>query len=597
MTALEALKKYFGYDNFREPQEEIVNTLLNNENAMVIMPTGGGKSMCYQIPAIVKEGTCIVISPLIALMQNQVSALQQVGINAHFLNSTVKNEEKKEIAKQLKEGVVKLLYVAPERLLDPAFYNWMKENVNVSMFAIDEVHCVSQWGHDFRKEYMQLSILAKDFPTTPRIGLTATANELTRKEISTNLSLDSSPHFICGFDRSNITYQIQSKDDEKEQLLNYIKENHMEETGIVYCLSKKRTEEFTQFLCDNGFNAMTYHAGMTSKDRDRNLNAFLEGENVIMVATIAFGMGIDKPDVRFVCHVDLPKSMESYYQETGRAGRDGLPSVAWMLYGMKDVVMQKQILDNEKVSAEVKRVSQNALNSMLSLCEITSCRRQVLLNYFGEELNEPCGNCDNCISPQEQFDATILIQKALSTVLKTRESFGVTMLVDVLVGKDTPKIKQKRFNELSVYGIGKEIGENEWKTLFRQLSVMGYVDIDSKYGSLKFNEKSRPVLRGEEKIFLGKQILVPKKQKKKKTKGKIENVDLNPEEEIILERLLSVRLKISQELKKPAYQIFNNDTLVQMVLMKPETLADMIKVNGVGEMKLEKFGQQFFEAL
>lgn len=597
MTALEALKKHFGYDQFREPQDKIIEALINNQNAMVIMPTGGGKSMCYQIPAIVKEGTCIVVSPLIALMQDQVDALKQVGVKAEFLNSTTTDAGKKDIVKGLLDSSIKLLYVAPERLLDPKFYNWLRTNVNVSMFAIDEAHCVSQWGHDFRKEYMGLSVLAQDFPEVPRIALTATANELTRKEMSQSLSLDDSPHFICGFDRTNITYNIESKGDEKEQLLTYLKNNHVGETGIVYCLSKKRTEEFTKLLCDNGFNAMTYHAGMKNTDKEENLNKFLREDGVIMVATIAFGMGIDKPDVRFVCHVDLPKSIEGYYQETGRAGRDGLPSVAWMLYGLKDVMMQKQFLMNSPASDQVKRVTRNALEAMFSICEVISCRRQVLLGYFGEEMKEPCGNCDNCLNPPETFDATIAIQKALSTVLKTGQSFGATVLVDVLLGNETPKVKQKNFQELSVFGIGTEMGENEWKTLFRQLSVMGYLDIDPKYGSLKFNEKSRPILKGQEKKMLGKHILVPKPKKASKKKPKITNVELSEEQTQTLEKLLEIRARIAKEIKKPAYVVFSTDTLTQMILTKPETLQDMLKVNGVGEVKLEKFGQQFFEAL
>ena len=382
----------------------------------------------------------------------------------------------------------------------------------------------------------------------------------------------------------------------KNKLLSYIKNNHVGETGIVYCLSKKRTEEFTQLLRDNGFNALTYHAGMKNEDKEANLNTFLREDNVIMVATIAFGMGIDKPNVRFVCHVDLPKSIEAYYQETGRAGRDGEPSVAWMLYGLKDVMMQNMFLDNSDANDQVKRVNKNALNSMFSLCEVISCRRQVLLGYFGDHLEEPCGNCDNCLNPPETFDASVLTQKALSTVLKTNQSFGAQMLIDVLLGKNTAKIKQRGFQELSVYGIGKEIGENEWKTLFRQLSVMGYLDIDSKYGALKFNEKARDILKGQEKLHLGKHILTPSKKKTKK-KAKIEDVNLSAEQNVILEKLLEVRLVISKELKKPAYQIFSNDTLTQMVLVNPKTLADMIKVNGVGEVKLEKWGQQFFEAL
>ncbi len=597
MTALEALKQYFGYDQFRETQDQIINTLIENQSAMVLMPTGGGKSMCYQIPAIVKDGTCIVVSPLIALMQDQVDSLNQIGVKAAFLNSTTSDKDKKNIARDLQNSSIKLLYVAPERLLNPQFYNWMKANVNISMFAIDEAHCVSQWGHDFRKEYMGLSILAQDFPNIPRLALTATANELTRNEISNNLSLNNFSHFVCGFDRSNITYNIQSKGDEKEQLLSYIKNNHVGETGIVYCLSKKRTEEFTKLLCENGYNALTYHAGMKNKDKEDNLNTFLREDNVIMVATIAFGMGIDKPDVRFVCHVDLPKSIEAYYQETGRAGRDGKPSVAWMLYGLKDVTMQNMFLDNSSANDQVKRVNRNALNAMFSLCEVISCRRQVLLGYFGESMEKPCGNCDNCLNPPETFDASILTQKALSTVLKTKQSFGAQMLIDVLLGKDNAKIKQRGFKELSVYGIGKEIGENEWKTLFRQLSVMGYIDIDPQYGALKYNDKSKAILKGEEKLFLGKHILTPAKTKTKKKKAKIENTELNEEQNVILDKLLAVRLAISKEIKKPAYTVFSNDTLVQMILTQPTSVEDMIRVNGVGQVKLEKYGQQFFEVL
>jgi ATP-dependent DNA helicase RecQ len=597
MGKLEALKKYFGYDQFREPQGKIIDTLINDENAMVIMPTGGGKSMCYQIPAILKEGTCIVISPLIALMQDQVESLKQNGIKAEFINSTVSAANKRTIANELFNGEIKLLYVAPERLLDPIFYNWIKENVKVSMFAIDEAHCVSQWGHDFRKEYMQLSILAVDFPSVPRIALTATANELTRNEIINNLSLQNSPHFVCGFDRSNITYNIQSKGDEENQLLSYIKNNHVGETGIVYCLSRKRTEEFTKLLWDNGFNAMTYHAGLSDEEKESNLNIFLNNDNVIMVATIAFGMGIDKPDVRFVCHVDLPSSIEAYYQETGRAGRDGKSSVAWMLYGLKDVTMRKKFLEQSEAPDQQKRIERNALNAMFSLCEATSCRRQILLGYFGDNLEKPCGNCDNCLTPPETFDATTITQKALSTVLRTKEMFGATVLIDVLLGNETPKVKQKEFDKLSVFGIGTELGENEWKTLFRQLSVMGYLDIEPKYGSLKINIKSSPILKGQETIFLGKHILTPTKTKVKKKKITKTTTNLNAAQQKTLNRLMDVRKNIAKETKLPAYAVFNNDTLSQLVLYNPKSVADMINVSGIGEAKIKKYGEMFFNEL
>lgn len=597
MNKLEVLKKYFGYNSFRTPQDEIIDSLVNNEDVLVIMPTGGGKSLCYQIPAILKDGTCIVISPLIALMQDQVLSLKQNGINAEFLNSTLTNSEKLQISNDVKAGNVKLLYVAPEKLLEPKFYSWLK-TIKISMFAIDEAHCVSQWGHDFRKDYLNLSCLAVDFPEVPRLALTATANDLTRVEILNNLNLNNGKQFVCGFDRKNITYHIQSKESsiltEKIQLMQYIKNNHNKNTGIVYCLSRKKVEEIANFLSLNGFNALPYHAKLPQKTKEDNLNTFLREDSIIMVATIAFGMGIDKPDVRFVCHVDIPSSIEAYYQETGRAGRDGKPAEAWMLFGMKDVVMRQKMLNDSSADEQHKRIEQNNLNYIFSLCETTHCRRHVLLSYFGEETQNTCGNCDNCLNPPQKIDATIIAQKAFSTILRTGQRFGVNYLIDVLVGKDIPKIKLLKHNELSVFGIGKELTESEWKTVFRQLTVIGFLKLKPQYNVLELNEKCRPILKGKESIFLGKHLINQSKVKKLKSKSNID-IELSNDDLIIFESLKQIRLRISKQKKCPAYVILNDASLKDMIRIKPTNKSDLQLVNGFGELKIESFGDEFID--
>ena len=518
MNSLEALKKYFGYDSFREPQDQIVDTLINNQNALVIMPTGGGKSVCYQIPAIVKDGVCIVVSPLIALMQDQVNSLKNNGINANFINSTVSESHKKEVIQQIQNNELKLLYVAPERLLEERFYQWLK-TINISMFAIDEAHCVSQWGHDFRKDYLNLSRLVYDFPNVPRIALTATANDLTRQEIINNLGLQNANQFICGFDRPNISYNIQIKTNEEQQLLDYLEEQKGN-SGVVYCLSRKKTEKIAKLLEENGFNALPYHAGMNKDIKELYLNKFLKEENIIMVATIAFGMGIDKPDVRFVCHVDLPSSIEAYYQETGRAGRDGLEATAWMLYGVEDVVRRNNMVKEGTADEAHKMIERNNLNAMFSLCEVATCRRQVLLNYFGDNLEEPCGNCDNCLNPPKTFNATEACQKALSTAYRTGQIFGTNYLIEVLRGTDNPKIKAKKHDQLSVYGIGKDLSDSDWKNIFRQLIVLGYLKVNPPYSSLSLHSSARSVLKSEKEIFLSEALL--KKKVKKVSARKIE---------------------------------------------------------------------------
>lgn len=592
-NVLSVLKMYFGYDKFREPQDKIVNGLINGNNSLVIMPTGGGKSICYQLPAIVREGVTIVVSPLIALMQDQVNSLRANGINAAYINSSVSYKDKQAIMYQASIGQLKLLYVAPERLLEHHFYNWLK-GINIGMFAIDEAHCVSQWGHDFRKEYLQLSCLVHDFPQVPRIALTATANELTRNEIINNLHLQQAEHYICGFDRSNITYHIQSKTDEQKQLLNYIKNNHTNETGIVYCLSRKKTEEIAKLLADNGFNALPYHARLDKETKEKNLDKFLKEDNIIIVATIAFGMGIDKPDVRFVCHVDLPSSIEAYYQETGRAGRDGEDSVAWMLYGVEDVVLRSKMVQEGNGNETYKRVEQNNLNSMFSLCEVATCRRQVLLNYFGDTLDKPCGNCDNCLAPPQVFDASVHAQKALSAVYRTGQLYGANYIIQVLLGNTNKKIEAKKHDELSVFGIGDNLSDGEWKNVFRQLIVLGYLNVEPVYGSLKLNEKARSVLQGKEKVKLKKSLLYTKRRRVTKS---TDNIDFTLEDSQLFEELRSLRRNLAKGANVPPYAVFNDKSLKEMVLLKPRNLDDFKLVSGVGLAKSSKYGNDFIDTI
>jgi ATP-dependent DNA helicase RecQ len=594
--ALDALQTHFGYSSFRSPQDKIVETLIEGQSTLVLMPTGGGKSVCYQIPAIVRDGLTIVVCPLIALMKDQVDALIRNGVKAASMNSSQKDKSnQKEIIKQVENDEIDLLYVAPEKLLEPNFYKWLK-TINIGMFAIDEAHCMSQWGHDFRPDYMKLSVLVTDFPNVPKIALTATANELTRQEIINRLSLQNSPQFICGFDRPNITYNIQPKIDEESQLLDYLKTNHTNEAGVVYCLSRKKTESIAELLRKNGFNALPYHARLSEKTKDETLEKFLSEDNLIVVATIAFGMGIDKPDVRFVCHVDLPNSVEAYYQETGRAGRDGLPSVAWMLYGMRDVVMRQKMVDDSEADDQHKRVKQNALNAIFSLCEVTQCRRQVLVEYFGDVMPKPCGNCDNCLNPPETFDASIAVQKALSVIVRTDQIFGATYLIDVLLGNSNPKIEKKGHDKLKVYGLGTEHSESEWKTIYKQLIVLGHVSADPKYGSLKLTEKCRAILRGEEKIHLGKQIINKEKIKRKKVNSNARD-DFSMEDEFLFQSLRDLRSKIAKSKRTPPFMVFNDAALTSMVLVKPKVLSDMLKVSGIGQTKLDTYGQEFLDTI
>lgn len=591
-TPQQILESVFGFSEFRPPQDEIIETLMAGSDALVLMPTGGGKSLCYQIPAIARPGCGIVISPLIALMQDQVSALRLVGVRAEFLNSTLAMDEVQRIEAALHRGEIDLLYVAPERLKQARTLTLLQQ-IPIALFAIDEAHCVSQWGHDFRADYLQLSLLHELFPDVPRIALTATADARTRQEIITRLQLEEAEQFIAGFDRPNIRYRIGLKQNGKQQLLRFLKDEHPKDAGIVYCLSRKKTEEIAIWLCDHGFNALAYHAGMDSEIRAYHQRRFLREEGIIIVATIAFGMGIDKPDVRFVAHLDLPKTIESYYQETGRAGRDGLPADAWLVYGLQDVIKLRQMMEGSQGSEEHMRAEQQRLNAMLGLCEITSCRRQALLAYFGDQMDEPCGNCDSCLQPPQTWDGTEAARKALSAVWRTDQRFGVNHVIDVLRGSSGDKIFQFDHQKLPVYGIGEELDNNQWRSVFRQLVARGYMSVDlERYGALRLEEKCRALLRGDEGIELRKD------SKLKVSKSRKAKVELASDAEMdLFEALRACRKQYADELGVPPYMIFHDSTLQEMALMKPATLDEFAEISGVGANKLDKYGAGFLGAI
>lgn len=591
--AQEILQNTFGYENFRHHQSDIIQSLLNNEDALVLMPTGGGKSLCYQIPAMVREGVGIIISPLIALMQDQVDALQQLGIQAAFLNSSMDGEAQHKTEQLLLKGEIDLLYVAPERLMTNKMLSLL-DRANIALFAIDEAHCVSQWGHDFRKEYQQLRILHERFPNVPRIALTATADQRTRQEIIEQLSLHDAKLFLNSFDRPNINYTISEGANARDRLWNFLEREHPEDAGIVYCLSRNKVDKTADWLVRQGRTALPYHAGLSAEVRQENQRRFLREENIIIVATIAFGMGIDKPDVRFVAHLSLPKSIEAYYQETGRAGRDGAPANAWMSYGLQDVISLRQMAENNDSSEQFKRILHTKLETMLALCEQRHCRRQSILAYFDEQLKEPCGNCDTCLNPPEAWDATEAARKALSCVYKTGQRFGVNYVIDVLLGKDNVRIKQFEHNTISTYGIGKDHHEQEWRSLFRQLIALGYLATDVEgHGAIKLQEQSRPLLRGEIELILRKPSL-DKDSKKKKGKSK---TSLRSVDEPLFELLREHRLELAEEKGVPPYIIFHDSTLEEMAKTRPESLERMQYISGVGEQKLKKFGQSFLDVI
>ncbi len=592
--ALHILQTVFGYEQFRGDQAEIIDQLVNGHDAMVLMPTGGGKSLCYQIPALVRDGVGIIVSPLIALMQDQVMALRQYGVKAAYLNSSLSGAEMNEIERQLLNGELDMLYIAPERLFNGRTME-LFSRIKLALFAIDEAHCVSQWGHDFRPEYIQLSALHERFPDIPRIALTATADTPTRNEIIQRLALQDAQLFNSGFDRPNIRYRItENSGNARDQLLRFIRNEHEGEVGIVYCLSRKRVEDTAKWLTSKGLTALPYHAGLSQQVRQTNQERFLREEDIIIVATIAFGMGIDKPNVRFVAHLNLPKSIEAYYQETGRAGRDGLPANAWMAYGLQDVITLKQMQENSDADEQHKRVERHKLDSMLGLSELTSCRRQALLQYFGDRMDEPCGNCDNCLTPPETWDATVAAQKALSCVHRTGQRFGVNYLIDVLRGSDHERIKQFGHDQLSTYGIGKEHSTTEWRGLFRQLISRSLLSVDIEgHGSLRLTESARPVLQGKEKLLLRKLAKATGKAERKRN-----TTQFNKEADTRLwNALRDCRKRLADEQGVPAYVVFHDATLADMVERQPQSLEQLGRITGIGVRKLENYGDTFLDVI
>ena len=593
--ALHLLQTIFGYPDFRGQQAEIVDTLATGGDALVLMPTGGGKSLCYQIPALLRDGVGVVVSPLIALMQDQVDALDEVGVRAAFLNSTQTYEQSARIEKQVRDGELDLLYVAPERLLTPRCMALLEAS-KIALFAIDEAHCVSQWGHDFRPEYIRLSVLHERFPDVPRIALTATADQQTREEIARRLQLEDGRLFVSSFDRPNIRYQIVEKGTGRKQLLDFIETDHPGDAGVVYCLSRKKVEEVADFLNQNGIAALPYHAGLPQETRSTNQSRFLREEGIVMVATIAFGMGIDKPDVRFVAHLDLPKSIEGYYQETGRAGRDGAPANAWMAYGLQDVVQQRRMIDESEADEAYKRIQGQKLDAMLGLCETIGCRRVRLLSYFGQE-SGPCGNCDTCLHPPVSYDATVPVQKLLSAIYRVDQRFGAGHVMDVLRGIDSDKVKQWKHDQLSTFGIGSDIGEQEWRAILRQVIAMDLVHVDhDAYHALKLTGEARPVLKGARQVQLRRYEKPARPSRQKRTgsakpRGYVE-ADLSRTEQEIFEKLRWWRVETARVHNVPAYIIFHDATMREIAKAKPDTLDALRGVSGVGEKKLQTYGEE-----
>jgi len=605
-NAQQLLQNVFGYTDFRGRQQDVVEHVIAGGDALVLMPTGGGKSLCYQIPAILRPGLGIVVSPLIALMQDQVEALQQLGVQAAFMNSSLSGEETYKVTSRILSGEITILYVAPERLMAGSFLGLLEQvqaSVGLAVFAIDEAHCVSQWGHDFRPEYRQLTVLHERFPDVPRIALTATADAPTRAEIIERLSLENAEQFISSFDRPNIRYRITQKNNARQQLLSFLETEHADDAGIVYCLSRKKVEETAAWLQEKGWKALPYHAGLDAKIRENNQRKFLREEGIIMVATVAFGMGIDKPNVRFVAHLDLPKSMEGYYQETGRAGRDGLAANAWMTYGLGDVVSMRQMLDSGDAPEERKRVERQKLDALLGFCESTSCRHQTLLRYFGEEHPGNCEQCDNCLQPVDTWDATQAAQMALSCVYRTGQRFGTGHLIDILLGKNTAQIEKFQHHNVTTFGIGKGLNQSQWSSVFRQLTAAGFLEADIQaYGGLKLTEAARPILKGAQEVWQRRDA-EPVKRNGNQSMSKAERgarareAFAGANEDQLWQALKARRMELAKEQGVPPYVIFHDSTLLEILNQRPGSLPELGRISGVGQAKLARYGDAFLQVL
>jgi ATP-dependent DNA helicase RecQ len=594
-SALEALTRVWGYDAFRGEQAQIIETVTRGDDALVLMPTGGGKSLCYQIPALMREGTGVVVSPLIALMHDQVDALEQLGVRAAFLNSTQAIDERRGVERRLLAGELDLLYMAPERL--PAAADLL-DRAHVALFAIDEAHCVSQWGHDFRPDYLGLTLLHERWPQVPRIALTATATEETRQEIVGNLRLDDARVFVSSFDRPNIQYRIAAKQEARKQLLRLVKDEHDGEAGIVYCLSRASVEKTAEWLSTQGVTALPYHAGLPAEMRSRNQARFLREDGVVMVATIAFGMGIDKPDVRFVAHLDLPKSIEGYYQETGRAGRDGLPSTAWLAYGLQDVVQQRRMIADGEGDPIRKRAKSLHLEAMLALCETVQCRRRQLLRYFAQD-SDPCGNCDTCLNPPENFEGTVPAQKLMSTIVRLQrergQQFGAGHLVDILLGRENERVVRMGHADLSTFGIGTELGEQEWRGVVRQLLAQGLLHVQGEYGVLALTDAAGEVLRGEREVWLRRE---PERVRTaRKSRPSKAPLDLDETQQELFQQLRTWRASVAKEQGVPAYVVFPDATLTAIAQTRPENRSELSGISGVGAAKLERYGDAVLEVV
>ena len=588
------LHRVFGHADFRGPQQAIIEHISDGGDALVLMPTGGGKSLCYQVPALLRDGVGVVVSPLIALMQDQVEALRQVGVRAEFLNSTLDAETASRIERAMLAGELDLLYVAPERLLTSRFLSLL-DRARIALFAIDEAHCVSQWGHDFRREYRELTVLHERWPDVPRIALTATADPPTQREIAERLQLEAAQWFVSSFDRPNIRYNVVQKDNGKRQLLEFLRA-HRDEAGIVYCLSRRKVDQTAETLAGLGFKALPYHAGLDAEVRASNQRRFLREDGVVMVATIAFGMGIDKPDVRFVAHMDLPKSLEGYYQETGRAGRDGEPAEAWLCYGLGDMVLLKQMIEQSEAGEERKQLERRKLDQLLGYCESMQCRRQVLLAGFGETYPQPCGNCDNCLNPANSWDATQAARKALSCVYRTGQRFGAVHLIDVLRGSEGERIRQFGHDKLSTYGIGTDLDGKAWRGVFRQLVAAGLLEIDAEgFGGLRLTDASRAVLVGGQTVILRKEL--PSKKSRDRDAGPRTGLPVQSQDLHLFQALRDLRARLAKEQNVPAYVIFHDSTLRNIAERRPESMGELAQVGGIGGAKLERYGADVLEVV